>query len=206
MKHYQEKLNNQLIFLKSSCTNYDSGIIEEAVRIALALRIIFYDSNGSTSILSHLEKKRSINLISTFDKTEEFRKIGIKMDSVVASLPLMITSKGVRPPLDSWDRETLKSVKEWMEEIIWKENGINMTRWDIIDSAANQDGGAHVDSKENLTEKTKKLKKGFDGTGTRTSNNITVSLNFENHHYPLLRQFAHEILISNELTNLTSEQ
>ncbi len=201
MKEYQDKLNTHLMFIRSSCINYDNGVIEEALRIAVSLRVIFYDSNGGTSILTHLEKKRSIKLVSTFDKTEKMKKMRLVS---VAILPLMATSEGIKPPLDSWGEGILFPVKEWLEEIIWKENGISMTRWDIIDSAANQDGGAHVDAKEKLSEKTKKMKKGFDGKGTRTTNDITVSLNFMNHHYPLLRQFAHEVLKSTELTNLVN--
>ena len=201
MREYKDKLQTHLMFLQSSSINYDNGILEEALRIAVSLRVIFYDSNGGKSILTHLEKKRSIKLFSTFDKTEEMKKMGLVS---VAIMPLMATSEGIKPPLDSWGNGVLFTVKEWLEEIIWQENGISMTRWDIIDSAANQDGGAHVDSKEKLSEKTKKMKKGFDGKGTRTSNGITVSLNFENHHYPILRQFAHEVLKSTELTSLAN--
>jgi len=201
MKEYKEKLNTHIMFLRSSCINYDNGVLEEALRIAVSLRVIFYDSSSGKSILSHLGEKRSIKLISTFDTTEKLKKMGIVS---VAILPMMATSKGIKPPLDSWGDGVLFTVKEWMEEVIWKENGISMSRWDIIDSAANQDGGAHVDSNEKLSEKTQKMKKGFDGEGTITSDGITVSLNFMNHHYPLLRQFAHEALKSNELTNLVN--
>ena len=205
MNEYQSKLKTHLMFLTNSSASYDNGDHEEALRISVSLRVIFYDDRkgSSTSLLSHLNKKRTIKLYSTFDKTEKMKEWGI---APVAILPLMATSQGVRPPLGDWGDGVLFNVKDWLEEVIWKENGISLRRWDIIDSAANQDGGAHVDSEDKLSNNTKKLRRGFDGKdGKRTANGMTVSLNFKNHHYPLLRQFAHEVLTSIELTSLADE-
>ena len=202
MNEYQTKLSHHLKFLKTSCNNYDGGLREEALRIAVSLRVIFYDSGNSKSILSHLKKKKEIKLISTFDTKSLFEKMGIKTGNI---LPLMITSRGVKPPLDDWGRRTLFTVKEWLEEIIWKEKEISLSRWDIINSAANQDGGAHVDSEEKLSPETQKARQGLDCSGSRTVGNKTFSLNFKNHHFPLLRQFAHEVLISRELSDLAAD-
>lgn len=60
-----EQLRRQLKFIDASCRAYDAGEIEEALRIAVSLRVIFHDTTNSTSLLTHLGKKQSISLIST---------------------------------------------------------------------------------------------------------------------------------------------
>jgi hypothetical protein len=68
------------------------------------------------------------------------------------------------------------------------------SRRDVVLSAANEDGGAHVDPKP--SEKTKNLQLGI-GTLTRTTaEGDTATLNLDNAHFWLVRQFGYEILHS----------
>ncbi len=52
---FTEQLKRHLGFLERSCAAYDSGHQEEALRIAVSLRVLFHDTqHSSVSLLSHL--------------------------------------------------------------------------------------------------------------------------------------------------------
>ncbi|MDX1738187.1 MAG: hypothetical protein R3261_08110 [Alphaproteobacteria bacterium] len=198
MSEFKKQLNSHLKFIARSCEDYDQGHKDEALRIAVSLRVLFHDTNKSTSLLNYLKKKDTINLISTFvppDVTLEGAE-NVEWHTV---LPLMITSNGVQSPLDSWAVRSTLPVEKWWNEKIWVEGRTILTRRDIVLSAANQDGGAHVDGKP--SGKTKMVKKGPDVK--IKINGIEVPNAMENHHYPLLRQIAFEILNSPEMVELT---
>lgn len=74
------------------------------------------------------------------------------------------------------------------------------TRKDIVLSAANQDGGAHVD--EFPTGRTKELREGLARVMSVKVNGIEVN-GLDNHHFPLIRQFTHEILLCDELNTIS---
>ena len=71
-----------------------------------------------------------------------------------------------------------------------------LTRKDIVLAAADQDGGAHVDAVPS-----RKAMELIEGVGTLTTisqGRVTRRL-LDNHHFPLLRQFAHEVLSSPDI-------
>ncbi|HLZ15810.1 MAG TPA: hypothetical protein VKQ08_02175, partial [Cyclobacteriaceae bacterium] len=84
------------------------------------------------------------------------------------------------------------SAREWWEEVVMGSNRMP-TRKDIILSAANQDGGAHVDANPN--QKTKELIQGI-GKFSIQFGGIRLTKELSNHHFYLMRQFAHEVLNS----------
>ena len=51
---FKDQLRRQIKFLETSCQSYDQGEVEEAVRIAVALRVLFHDSQTSRSLLRHM--------------------------------------------------------------------------------------------------------------------------------------------------------
>lgn len=50
----QTRLTEQLNFLRRSSDQYDHGVEDEAIRLAVALRILFYDKPRSHSLLQQL--------------------------------------------------------------------------------------------------------------------------------------------------------
>lgn len=78
--------------------------------------------------------------------------------------------------------------------------GHSFTRKDIVLSAANQDGGSHVD--EFPFGRTKELREGLARVMSVKVNGIEVN-DLDNHHFPLIRQFTHEILLCDELNTIS---
>ena len=170
--NFQSQLKRQLGFIEKSCSAFDSGDHEEALRIAVSLRVLFHDTKNSTSLLSHLGVKENVNIISslgTGKNKEQLENVNI------ISIPCMIGPGGRNPPLDkALDKKTMNAI-DWWNEVVMVENE-SFSRKDIILSAANQDGGAHVDSKPSL--KTQELKSGI-GTYTISINGIKQSIDLE---------------------------
>ena len=194
MNEFLESLKVHLAFLARSCELYDQGYKEEALRLAVSLRVIFHDTKQSTSLLQHLNLKDKIKLISTFISAKSMSdKFGnVNWHTVI---PLMLTSKGVEAPTSSWDVQSTLFINEWWNEEIWSENQLKLSRKDIVLSAANQDGGAHFDA--NPSTNTRGLKAG--PTVTVKINGKLVENGLTNHHYPMIRQISYEVLKSNEL-------
>ena len=161
MSDFSENLKTHLSFIVRSCELYDQGHKEEALRVAVSLRVMFHDTKRSISLLKHLQRKESIHLISTFvsQKSMSAKYGNVHWHSVI---PVMLTSQGVQAPMNSWPTRSVLVVDDWWQEQIWLEGPIALSRKDIILSAANQDGGAHVDANPN--EKTQKVKRGPETT------------------------------------------
>lgn len=201
MSDFRKHLKTHIDFLGRSCVAYDQGHVEEALRMAVSLRVLFHDTHSSKSLFTHLQAKLTMHLKSTFvsQRSIERELPGIRWHTV---LPVMLTSGGVKPPTDSWEARSVLVAEDWWNECIWSEGGTALSRRDIVLSAANQDGGAHVD--ENPSAKTRMMKAGPK---------ITVMVNGKplesimvNHHYPLIRQMAFEVTTSQEVQKLACEE
>jgi hypothetical protein len=190
-----EQLRRHLRFIESSCRAYDQGSVEEALRIAVSLRVLFHDTRSSTSLLTHLGKKSSIQLISTIGLGKTDQELG---NSFVLSIPVMLTMDGVRPPLGAGPAPRTVVCDRWWNEIIMSQSQ-QFSRRDVVLSSANQDGGAHVDIAPD--NKTIELKDGI-GIFTKAVGGVMVTEELTDHHFPLLRQFGYEVLNSPELTGL----
>ncbi len=198
MVKFKDQLSSHLRFIRKSCEDFDNGELDEALRIAVSLRVIFHDTKSSTSLLSHLGAKKSIKLASTFTFVKALAEFSGRQFQIAAIYPIIMTSEGVKVPLNDWDINAWHSVSEWWNEVIWAEDGETYARSDVILSAANQDGGAHVDANPNY--KTLKFRE-----GPRVSikvNGRTLPNVMENHHYSLIRQMAYEIQASKDILEL----
>lgn len=190
-----EQLRRQLKFIEASCSAYDKGSLEEALRISVSLRVLFHDTTNSTSLLTHLGQKHSVHLISTIGLGKTDQQLG---NSVVFCIPVMLTMSGVQPPLGNGPPPSVVTCDAWWNEIVMSQ-AQRLSRRDVVLSSANQDGGAHVDIAPN--QKTVELKEGI-GTFTRTVGGLTVTEELTDHHFPMLRQFGYEVLNSPEITGL----
>lgn len=54
---FRRLLSSHVGFLKRSCWLFDQGHEDEALRIATSLRVLFHDTDASTSLLTHLGMK-----------------------------------------------------------------------------------------------------------------------------------------------------
>jgi hypothetical protein len=197
MSDFSENLRTHLSFIARSCELYDQGHKEETLRVAVSLRVMFHDTNRSVSLLKHLQRKDTLHLISTFvsQKSMSAEYGNIHWHTVI---PVMLTSQGVQAPMTSWPTRAVLLIEDWWQEQIWLEGSIALSRKDVILSAANQDGGAHIDANPN--ENTKRVKRGPEVTVA--INGMPLKGGMGNHHFPLIRQMAYEVLESKELYEL----
>jgi hypothetical protein len=190
-----KKLEEQLQFIRRSSEAYDQGAEEEALRIATSLRVIFHQTNSSTSLITHLgfEGKKMLSSSRGHGDWKDYLSHEININS---SVPIRM-----RPILGDKFHEL--SIEDWWKnETVFVHNGTNHSRRKIILSAANKDGGAHVDAGlENYYEFLCAGEYLFGITGNVQYNGPTpfpqgVTIYPMNAHFALIRQFAHEVLAS----------
>jgi hypothetical protein len=190
-----EKLVEQFRFMQRSCEAFDKGLEDEAIRIATSLRIIFHNTNASTSLTAHLGfgGKRMLSSSPGHGDWKNYLALQIDLTSPqpVKMLP-RLGNKFRELSINDW----------WRHEPVFIYNSQEYSRQRIVLSAANRDGGAHVD--EELEKFYEYLCSGEDTVG------ITGNLQFEgnppfpqgvtiypkNAHLSLIRQFAHETIAS----------
>jgi len=135
-----KKLQEQVLFLQSSSQAFDSGIEEEAIRIAQALRVMFHQTRLSISLVSHLGfgKKRMLSSARGVGDWTDFLQVelNIALPQPVRMRPLLGT-KFKDVSIEDW----------WKNEPVFSHKGETFSRSRIVLSAANKDGGAHVDDK-----------------------------------------------------------
>jgi tetratricopeptide (TPR) repeat protein len=184
-------LEEQIDFMKKSCRSYDLGDHSEAKRLAVALRILLYDpgnNSQSQSILRQLNKKAILFHNTAYDHNPE----GII--SQFRLLSLGILHPEYIAPLDNFRSDVKRkklTFQEWWDWVIFEDRKKRtITRGRLILFLANQDGGAHVDSKLNDTY--------FDLT-RKNSIGLMVEKNggfvdMPGPHLYSIRQISHEVL------------
>ncbi len=185
------QLRRQMAFIERSAIAYDAGATEEAVRIAVSLRVIFHDAGRSVSLLTHLRTRGSVSVLSSLQPGHTVDdRTGIHTGRFLINLTL----EGLKPPLANATRREFLSANLWWEECVycWE---MPLTRKDIILGGANQDGGAHVDAKPDV--KTESLLKSM---GSVRPHPEAAEIPLNNQHFHFLRQFAYEVLNSPDIT------
>jgi hypothetical protein len=182
--------------MQRSAILYDQGAEDEALRLATALRILLHDTRMSTSLFKHL------GLIST-KMLSSARGLGNWQDYLCQEIsPNSPEPVRMRPLLGSQFRE-LPFDDWWSSESVFVHQSVNYTRRLICLSAANKDGGAHVDSE--LDEYYRVLAAGEYMLGITRNWECGghpppflqgVTIYPKNAHFALLRQFTHEFLCS----------
>ena len=185
----EKKLEEQLKLLKNSAEMYDKGRTEEALNIAIRLRVLLYRNE---SLLEQLGQKKTIKLLSTL---EDHSKDPMLKNIAIQSSVHYLTSNGQRAFLDKTQRSELIPAIEWLTETITTLENKAYSRIDIIKITAHKDGAAHIEIDH------KSLKPFITPFGQMTikENNKPVTKEISSHHYILLRQIAYEILHSEEL-------
>ncbi|MFD9668531.1 hypothetical protein ACFWAY_44330 [Rhodococcus sp. NPDC059968] len=192
---FDQKFAEQIGYLQRSAKHYDDGHEDEALRLATSLRVLLHDTPASISLFNHTGRTGERLLTSS-------RGFGNWKDYLAHHL-VPTSSDPIRmQPLLGDQFHELAAQDWWSTEPVFIHDGVTYTRKVIVLSAANKDGGAHVDAK--LQSYYKVLQAGeyaigftretHPGGNAPTPLGVTVYPN--NAHLALLRQFAHEMLES----------
>jgi hypothetical protein len=195
-----EQLQTQLRLIESACRNYDTGLQEAALHIAVALRVLIHETSKSHSLLGQLALRYSVKLLSTFPELKIENDTSDNVLTETITFGVGIGPFGFQPPLGNSPDKHYLLVDGWWNEIV-HEFRQRFSRGDIILTAANQDGGAHI--APNPRQKTILLR-GSLGTLTTTTSRGTQRRELTNPHFSLIRQFGFEILNSPDLSVSTT--
>ena len=195
-------MDRQVKFLETSASIYDAGDVDEAIRMAVTMRVLYHDTNSSTSLLTHLGVKRSVQLLSTANLMPSGGKAMPALTTV--NILLEPPRFDFKPKLSAAERAIVVPVATWWsKEVIYGEpdTGIDIFRRDLVLWAANKDGGAHVDPE--LPKAYEYLESGAGWAINLFPDNAAPSTEtFKNAHLAALRQMTYEVLNSPDIQQL----
>ncbi|MBZ5562945.1 MAG: hypothetical protein LAP13_11075 [Acidobacteriia bacterium] len=197
---FHAALRRQLGFLESSCRSFDEGFQDEAIRIAQCTRVMMHDTRKQTSVLTHLGAK-NIKLTSTCKDIASMLRDpkslafggGLQMYNGMGRFAMGPDGTKYFPKLGGGMFRCELPVEDWWAQTVFVLDPETwVSRKEVVLSAADKDGGAHVDASLN-PQYERLIESGdlgyfSDQHGTQ----IPVS----GHHYVALRQMGHELLTS----------
>jgi hypothetical protein len=207
---FKAALGRQLRFMNRSCQSFDAGFHDEAIRIAQCIRVLIHDTKRQKSVLAHLAAK---NIMLTSTCLDIASKLADPNSLGFGSRPRMFNGMGtfsIGPngsqyfpklgdgmfcydlPVENWSVQTVFI----LDPDTW------VSRKDIVLSAADRDGGAHVDS--TLTPYYERLIESGDLGYFADAHGLHTPIS--GHHYVALRQMGHELLSSPALIALCGGQ
>jgi hypothetical protein len=143
---FKGHLARQLRFIERSCEVYDEGNTDEAIQIAVRIRVILHPGGKrSRSLLQHLNSGR-IPLLTTSEGAPE-RSDLLQYDGL-GSLRASSDGKTVSAEYgpgenNALHREYIKADRWWKQIVLFADN-TPYSRRDIVLGVAEQEGGAHV--------------------------------------------------------------
>jgi hypothetical protein len=186
-----QQLKRQLVFLRNSAAAYDAGHIEEAVRIGVVIRVLCHDATYP-SLLKQMGLKESMQLVTTARDVPADLMKTIDVAELLVGMTFGQTLSYDPVPEGS---PVIPCIDWWTQPVFFRD-AVMYTRKDVVLSAANKDGGAHVgvpDSKLRALQSGLWMKTVTKVDGTA----MTVSLG--DTHFRMLRRFADELLGSHDL-------
>ena len=198
---YRDHLRRQIGFLQRSAVAFDAGYVDEAVRIATTIRVLIHNTASSTSLLKHLDAT-TISLLSSCDgaSPNTLFYMGLGMHHVRNDGG---TIKATYAPVLDGPVKIYVPVSKWWDMIVYVlGSGERLSRKKIVLTAANKDGGAHVDSA--LTPEYEALSR--QGAVGYLMSSVGGNINeqpFTDAHFVAVRQMAYELLNSPELLTRT---
>lgn len=189
-----KQLRRQLAFLRTSVAAYDAGDVEEAVRIAVAIRVLFHEGGRGSSLFKQMDQKATLQLVTTARAVPEpLEKIIFAelLEGMIFGDPL-----AYEPVIDV---STTLACSDWWVQAVFVQDSRVFTRADVVLSAANKDGGAHVDAPD---AKLQALQDGFWSRVSKNADGTETEVPIVDDHFRLLRRFADELLCSPALLQL----
>jgi hypothetical protein len=213
MNRFDKQLRRQITFLRNSSWLFDQGCRDEAIRIATCLRVLFSDTGSCVSILRHLNAK-NIKLItslstSNYDKYPEEVRSFIKQSNVSESFLCALVRIQIgggkwefHPILDDFDpdQSCVLPFDEWWSQTVWSSMEHKLSRKELVCSAADKDGGAHVDKK--LNEEYDDYITGGHLQITVKSKGVIKKASAEDIHLFALRTMGNEVLKSPDILGM----
>ena len=135
------QLNDQLGALQRSVQEFDNGYHTEAKRIAVILRVLFH-SGKYPSLLRRLgdEAREIVDTSPSLDPENLMSFHGL------VSLKFDDGKLSYAPKLDCDSSAMKVPVEQWWHGVVFADSkNRTLTRADVVLTAADQDGGAHVD-------------------------------------------------------------
>jgi hypothetical protein len=195
------QLRRQLLFLRNSVDAYDSGCIEESIRVAVVIRVLLHDARYK-SLLHAIGKKESLKLVTTAASIPEGQIENYKAEFTSCDFLRRMTFSDdfEYDPVSEGEPEV--SCDDWWLQPVYFRNGMIFNRKDVVLAAANKDGGAHVsepDTNLNALKEPVWTKREISADGE-------VRLTpLDNHHFRILRRLGDEILMSKDLIALSNQ-
>ncbi len=139
---FRSQLAKQLRFIETSCRAFDGGDVEEAMRLAVSLRLLFHDRGRSVSLLTHLGVRDRLMLYT------DVNDIGDEC-FLADMLTTWIGNRAIaRLRLEPKEKRRFVHASLWWEQIIFVQGQVRISRGDLVRYAADKDGGAHVDAEQ----------------------------------------------------------
>lgn len=140
MISFTEQFHRQLGFIDRSCQAFDAGYKDEALRIAVSLRVLFHDTAKSVSLMTHLGG-HPLKLLSSV------RRVSLGPNVAAFDGVTRWTGGGPRARLGDGGQTEEMPFDEWWNQVLYiPRRGVRINRRNLVLTAANKDGGAHVDS------------------------------------------------------------
>lgn len=183
----REHLKEQFSFLEVSAESFDSGYTAEAKRLAVTIRILLHDSGRSHSILGQLNMKDR----TFFDTSSEFDPRNLVTHSGLVLMRPGPNGMEFAAKLDAARIQQWTPFLTWWEAVVFVDQDRRpLSRKQLILTAANKDGGAHVDPK--LEEVYAELSRANSLGWMTGSDEAPRPMNPPER--PAIRQIAHEVL------------
>lgn len=188
ISNIEEKYKRHLSFLNRSAEAYDHGHVDEDIRLAQSIRVLFHQTKTSHSIVSQLGMDP--RLIDSSCQLTPGNTLG--------QMPLVQTGYGDAQgnkffaPLSKSDRKNSIPFENWWNQLVFtKEGDLTFSRKRLILQMANKEGGSHVDPK--LTPDFVAIQKYSLGFNFFNEDN---SANGNDVTSVTIRQITHEVLAS----------
>lgn len=142
-----EAFNDQVEYIQSSINLFDGGQLNEARRIATALRILFHDTNQSHLLTGQLQVKNNLLFYSL---ANEYSPTNLLSSWMLLAVHMKIDNGSSfthfvpRTVKDDHSRTFFLTFDDWWNQVIFDDREYRLTRRDIVLTIANKDGGAHV--------------------------------------------------------------
>lgn len=196
----ESKIEEFLNLLSLLCKYFDKDDIEIfALPMSTAIRVLVHDTEQSTSLLKHLNKK-NIKFISTNTENPKenvhlglVRRINVGVSDgrggEARYWPLCNEKYFPMPPTN----RALDFEEWWDSEKIFHTPKYSLTRKDLVLAIANKDGGAHFDNK--VQKKYDEFRYSWSGGSTLVGISSGNKRGYDNiPTYPAIRQIGYELL------------
>jgi len=199
------EIAKQLNFIISSCRLYDAGRMEEALRIAVAARVLFHNTHQSKAIIGGHFPANGMKLVSTTMFKPGFPVKDSHFLGFIGMYPSFGCFKAVLN--DGNRKESIDWQQWWSVEPIMALNKAqeSVTRKQLVLACANKDGGAHVDAVKPGEYERLEDGLGIEIVGTFWGKTEPQRVKLRYANLAALRQIGYEILSSEGLTRLAAK-